>query len=155
MIRIGRVVKRYVEIMFLDALDKQELHGYGLINLIKERYGFKPSPAMIYPVLKNLARKGYVEPIEKQYGCKRYIVYRITEKGRKYLQENKALLEEARLHGERIKRAADLGLFRLIKTTRILYMNIDRIGGEDSMKIRRMIDSFTREIESIVEAGGL
>jgi len=81
-----RTVKRYVEILVLDELRKHELHGYGFIDLIRRRYGFEPSPSMIYPILKDLMKKGFVEAKERYSGSKKCIVYRITEKGLEFLR---------------------------------------------------------------------
>jgi len=76
--------------------------------LIRKRYGFEPSPSMIYPILKDLMRKGFVEAIERYSGSKKYIVYRITGKGLEFLREHRDLLEEARRHEERIRLTIDI-----------------------------------------------
>ena len=153
--RIKRIVKQYVEILVLDELRKHELHGYGFIDLIRKRYGFEPSPSMIYPVLKELMKKGFVEAIERYSGSKRYIVYRITEKGLEFLSEHRDLLEEARRHEERIRLAIDIGLFRLMRTMRLLFNNIDRLDQDKLSRIRQAINDFLRGIEDLVREDSL
>lgn len=153
--RIKRIVKQYVEILVLDELRKHELHGYGFIDLIRRRYGFEPSPSMIYPVLKELAKKGFVEAIEKYIGSKKYIVYRITEKGLEFLSEHRDLLEEAKRHEERIRLAIDIGLFRLMRTMRLLFNNIDRLDRDKLSRIQQAINDFLRGIEDLVREDSL
>lgn len=153
--RIKRIVKQYVEILVLDELRKHELHGYGFIDLIRRRYGFEPSPSMIYPVLKELVKKGFVEAIERYSGSKKYIVYRITRKGLEFLREHRDLLEEARRHEERIRLAIDIGLFRLLRAMRLLFNSIDRLDEDKLSKVRRAINSFLREIEDLVREDSL
>ena len=148
--RIKKIIKQYVEILVLDELRKHELHGYGFIDLIRRRYGFEPSPSMIYPVLKELMKKGFVEAIERYSGSKKYIVYRITEKGLEFLSEHRDLLEEAKRHEERIRLAIDIGLFRLMRTVRSLFNNIDRLDQDKLSKVRRAINDFLRGIEDLV-----
>ncbi len=153
--RIKRIVKQYVEILVLDELRKHELHGYGFIDLIRRRYGFEPSPSMIYPVLKELVKKGFVEAIEKYIGSKKYIVYRITEKGLEFLSEHRDLLEEAKRHEERIRLAIDIGLFRLMRTMRLLFNNIDRLDRDKLSRIQQAINDFLRGIEDLVREDSL
>jgi len=153
--RIKKIIKQYVEILVLDELRKHELHGYGFIDLIRRRYGFEPSPSMIYPVLKELVKKGFVEAIEKYIGSKKYIVYRITEKGLEFLSEHRDLLEEAKRHEERIRLAIDIGLFRLMRTMRLLFNNIDRLDRDKLSRIQQAINDFLRGIEDLVREDSL
>lgn len=150
-----RTVKRYVEILVLDELRKHELHGYGFIDLIRRRYGFEPSPSMIYPILKDLMKKGFVEAKERYSGSKKCIVYRITEKGLEFLREHSDLLEEARRYEEKVRLAIDVGFFRLLKSLRLLFNSIDRLNEDELFRIRQAINSFLREIDDLVREGFL
>jgi len=145
-----RIVKQYVEILVLDELRKHELHGYGFIDLIRRRYGFEPSPSMIYPVLKELMKKGFIEAKEKYSGSKKYIVYRITEKGLEFLREHSDLLEEARRYEEKVRLAIDIGFFRLLRALKSLFNSIDRLNEDELSRVRQAINSFLREIDYLV-----
>jgi len=153
--RFKRIVKRYVEILVLDELRKHELHGYGFIDLIRRRYGFEPSPSMIYPILKDLMKKGFVEAKERYSGSKKCIVYRITEKGLEFLREHSDLLEEARRYEEKVRLAIDVGFFRLLRSLRLLFNSIDRLNENELFRIRQAINSFLREIDDLVREGFL
>jgi len=57
-----------------------EVHGYGILNELKERVGggWKPSPGAIYPALVALVESGHVETTERD-GTR---LYSLTERGR-------------------------------------------------------------------------
>ena len=58
-----------------------EVHGYGILNELKERVGggWKPSPGAIYPALVALVESGHIATIERD-GSR---LYSLTERGRK------------------------------------------------------------------------
>ncbi|MCD6196629.1 MAG: PadR family transcriptional regulator [Staphylothermus sp.] len=147
---IKRLIRRYVEMLILDELRKHDLHGYGFIELIKNRYGFEPSPSMIYPVLKELMKKEFVEAEERYSDSKRYIVYHITEKGLKFLREHSDLLEEAKRYEEKVKLAINIGFFRLLRNLRLLFNHIDQLDNDKLSRVQRAINSFLTEIEDLV-----
>ena len=147
---IKRLIRRYVEMLILDELRKHDLHGYGFIELIKKRYGFEPSPSMIYPVLKELMKKEFVEAEERYSDSKRYIVYHITEKGLKFLREHSDLLEEAKRYEEKVKLAINIGFFRLLRNLRLLFNHIDQLDNDKLSRVQRAINSFLTEIEDLV-----
>jgi len=147
---IRRLIKRHVEVFVLDELRKRELHGYGFIELIKERYGFEPSSSMIYPVLKDLMKRGFVKAEEKYSGSRKYVVYHITERGLEFLREHRDLLKEAKRHEEKIKLAINIGFFRLLRSLRLLFSRIDRLDNNKLSRVRQAINTFLTEIEDLV-----
>ena len=58
-----------------------EVHGYGILNELKERVGggWKPSPGAIYPALVALVESGHIQTSERD-GSR---LYKLTERGRK------------------------------------------------------------------------
>ena len=58
-----------------------EVHGYGILNELKERVGagWKPSPGAIYPALVALVESGLVKTTERD-GSR---LYSLTERGRR------------------------------------------------------------------------
>lgn len=68
--------------------EKGELSGYEIAKTIKERTRgyFSSTPGNIYPVLKELEEKSFVES-RNPSGIRKKICYRITEEGRKSLVE--------------------------------------------------------------------
>ncbi len=78
---------RYVILLLLSF---GKLHGYSLINLIKELKipGISPSPGSIYPILKKLEEEGLVT-VEK-VGRRKY--YKLTERGKGYIKAEAELM---------------------------------------------------------------
>jgi DNA-binding PadR family transcriptional regulator len=80
-----------LQLLLLALIAKKPSHGYDLIKLLEEHSGgyYVPSPGMVYPALTYLEEVGHatVEP----EGAKK--LYRITEQGRRYLDENRATVD--------------------------------------------------------------
>ena len=70
-------------IYILRLLSEKPKHAYIIRGEIQERFGFKPGTMTAYKVLYLLNRNGLVK--KKQDGRK--VVYGITPKGRKMLEE--------------------------------------------------------------------
>jgi len=68
--------------LILWLLSKKEMYGQEISNEIGKRRGRKPNPGTIYPALKELERRGFVESETKG----RKTSYHLTEKGRKGIQ---------------------------------------------------------------------
>jgi DNA-binding PadR family transcriptional regulator len=75
----GRGELKEAIVMVLATLG--EVHGYGILNELKERVGggWKPSPGAIYPALVALVESGHIETTERE-GSR---LYSLTERGRK------------------------------------------------------------------------
>ena len=73
--------------IILQYLKEKPSYGYEIIRAMEERFqGFYvPSPGTIYPTLQMLEEMSYISPVEQE-GKK---VYTITEKGNKFLTEQK------------------------------------------------------------------
>ena len=75
----GRGELKEAIVMVLASLG--EVHGYGILNELKERVGggWKPSPGAIYPALVALVESGHIQTSERD-GSR---LYKLTERGRK------------------------------------------------------------------------
>jgi DNA-binding PadR family transcriptional regulator len=80
-----------LQLLILALLAEKPSHGYELIKALEERSGgfYIPSPGMIYPALTYLEEIGYATA-EAEGTKKRYC---ITEDGRRYLDQNRSLVE--------------------------------------------------------------
>lgn len=72
----------------MNALAKKPMHGYQLINNIKDAFLglYSPSPGTIYPTLQMLEGQGLIKG--KGKGGRK--IYKLTGRGVKFLKENKA-----------------------------------------------------------------
>jgi len=81
--------KGYTKVVTLALLAIKEMHGYQLVEKIKEKtYHFlNPNPSTIYPILKSLEEKGFIEGRIEEIGKRGRKVYTITQRGRNILCE--------------------------------------------------------------------
>lgn len=91
-----------LQLLLLALIAEKPSHGYDLIKVLEERSGgyYVPSPGMIYPALTYLEEAGQatVEP----EGAKK--LYRISDEGRRHLEENRAAADTLLSQLERIGR---------------------------------------------------
>ena len=91
-----------LQLLLLALIAEKPSHGYDLIKLLEERSGgyYVPSPGMIYPALTYLEEAGHatVEP----EGTKK--LYRISEDGRRHLDQNRVAADALISQLERIGR---------------------------------------------------
>ncbi len=78
--------------IILHLLAEKPRHGYEIIKALEDRFGgmYSPSPGVIYPTLTLLYDLGYARAADVD-GKK---LAEITEEGRAFLAENKAMLDE-------------------------------------------------------------
>jgi DNA-binding PadR family transcriptional regulator len=91
-----------LQLLLLTLIAEKPSHGYDLIKVLEERSGgyYVPSPGMIYPALTYLEEAGHatVEP----EGTKK--LYRISEDGRRHLDQNRVAADALISQLERIGR---------------------------------------------------
>ena len=90
--RTGRkLASADLQLVLLALLAEKPSHGYELIKALEDRSDgfYAPSPGMIYPALTYLEEIGHatVEP----EGAKK--LYRITDEGRRHLQQNRTIVD--------------------------------------------------------------
>jgi DNA-binding PadR family transcriptional regulator len=80
-----------LQLVILALLAEKPCHGYELIKALEERSGgfYIPSPGMIYPALTYLEEIGQAT-VEAEGARK---LYRITESGQTYLNENRSTVD--------------------------------------------------------------
>ncbi|AFL66455.1 PadR family transcriptional regulator [Desulfurococcus amylolyticus] len=135
---------KYIELLILDMSRGGRIHGYYLLKKIREETGLPVNPGLIYPLLKDMVEKGLIKAEESFEKGRRKIVFRITEKGEKYLEENKQELEIARKYFEKLKLAKEVGLTKLVARLIRIFEKIDQLTPEQL----EVIKGITRELEA-------
>jgi DNA-binding PadR family transcriptional regulator len=81
-----------LRLIILALLSEKPRHGYEIIKAIEEHSSgiYSPSPGMVYPALTYLEELGYAA--SESEGTKK--LYKITEAGTAYLNENRPGVEE-------------------------------------------------------------
>ena len=77
------MLKSQIKFMVIRALERESLSGYGLMSLLKQQTGKKPSPGYIYPLLHDLEKENFISVKED----KRRKIYSINSKGKKFLAD--------------------------------------------------------------------
>ena len=77
-------MKGFLSFLVLKLISKKNMSGEGIRAELKARKGSRPSPGPIYPVLKSLSKKGFIEEIKSGGKVKKY---KITKKGQKEIRD--------------------------------------------------------------------
>jgi DNA-binding PadR family transcriptional regulator len=54
-------VKGLLDLIILNYLKEEPMHGYGIISSLRKDFGVYFGPSTIYPLLNTLEKKGYVK----------------------------------------------------------------------------------------------
>ncbi len=84
--------KGFLKAILLVIIHEKPIHGYDIIQLMKERSGgrWTPSPGSVYPALEHLEAKGYITSEEVD----RKKVYSITPQGEWAIEQMRELRKE-------------------------------------------------------------
>ena len=88
----GRLVKGFKEVIILKIISEGDVWGYSIVSKIKERYGVRLSPSIIYPILSELESKGLIKSRIEFVGRRRRKVYSITDEGKEVVEAYHSLL---------------------------------------------------------------
>ena len=84
------VVFGALKFLILKVLSKEELNGNQILRVINEKTGWKVSCGSMYPALKDLTKKGFIESKKDKLIGK----YKITKAGEQFLKEANQKKEE-------------------------------------------------------------
>lgn len=80
-----KLTKSLLDMIILQFLDAQPMHGYQIITKIRKNFGVYFGPSTIYPLLGLLEKKGYVKSVWSMDGEKPRKVYTLTSDGQTVL----------------------------------------------------------------------
>jgi len=140
-----------LRIVVLGLIAEEPRHGYDIIKALEAKFqgAYSPSPGAIYPMLQMLEEADLV--VSEADGNKR--LYRITDQGRAYLEENKAELE--RINAQIAHVAGRMGGAAIGDEFRALHWAVRsklRSGGwtsEQVEKAREIIKKARRDLEDL------
>ncbi|WP_242111784.1 PadR family transcriptional regulator [Luteimonas aquatica] len=94
-----------LKLLLLSLIEQQPRHGYELIRIIEEMFQgrYSPSPGAVYPTLTMLEEMGHAQAQAEGGGRK---LYAITDEGRAYLEENRAVVDAVVARAEHSAREA-------------------------------------------------
>ena len=80
-----KLTKGLLDMIVLQYLDKESMHGYELITKIRKNFGVYFGPSTIYPLLGLLEKKGYVKSTWKMDTERPRKVFKLTNEGKNVL----------------------------------------------------------------------
>jgi len=81
-----KLTKGLLDLIVLELLDSQPMHGYQIITKIRKNYGVYFGPSTIYPLLALLEKKGQVESKWNMKSERPRKVYELTSRGKNILE---------------------------------------------------------------------
>ena len=76
-----KLTKGLLDMIILQHLDQQPMHGYQLITKIRKTYGVYFGPSTIYPLLANLEKKNYIKSAWNMDTERPRKIYQLTKDG--------------------------------------------------------------------------
>ena len=80
-----KLTKGLLDLIVLQLLDSQPMHGYQIITKIRKSFSVYFGPSTIYPLLSSLEKKGHVESRWNMESERPRKVYELTSKGKNVL----------------------------------------------------------------------
>lgn len=83
------MLKGSVDLLLLSLINQRDLYGYEITKLLKQLSDdqYEMSEGTLYPALKRLERKEWVEPYWTETAAGRRKYYKITNSGTKELEK--------------------------------------------------------------------
>lgn len=145
--------KGALKMVILYFLKKRPMNGYELIKEIEEYFesDYAPSPGVIYPALRSLEERGFVE--KSLIGSKK--VYVLTDKGREYVQKEEDRIEELISHIKKLSCSKNKPVKDAIKRLfRTLYVYLPEVDEKNALEVAKIIDEARIKILNLFEGGG-
>ncbi|RLF15898.1 MAG: hypothetical protein DRJ97_02540 [Thermoprotei archaeon] len=137
--------KGILSVLIMQLLLEKPRHGYELMQELRRRtLGlWKPSPGSLYPALRRLEDKGYVESSELKHRGRLKHIYSLTNKGRLFIN---LLMKEI---AERVSRSDDLSPMILPCLVRLDLVDLLDPGTLEIVKA--LLEARIRRLQSIIE----
>jgi len=80
-----KLMKGLLDLIVLQFLSSQPMHGYQVITKIRKSFGVYFGPSTIYPLLGTLEKKGYVSSLWNMESERPRKIYELTNEGQSLL----------------------------------------------------------------------
>jgi len=80
-----KLAKGLLDVMVLQFLNDQPMHGYQIISQIRKSFGVYFGPSTVYPLLGTMEKKGYVASDWNMENDRPRKVYKLTNEGQSML----------------------------------------------------------------------
>jgi len=80
-----KLMKGLLDLIVLQFLSSQPMHGYQIITKIRKSFGVYFGPSTIYPLLGTLEKRGYVSSVWNMESERPRKIYELTNEGQSLL----------------------------------------------------------------------
>jgi PadR family transcriptional regulator, regulatory protein PadR len=80
-----KLTKGLLDMIVLQYLDQESMHGYQLITKIRKGFGIQFGPSTVYPLLGLLEKKGYIKSSWNTITERPRKIYKLTSEGKNFL----------------------------------------------------------------------
>jgi DNA-binding PadR family transcriptional regulator len=77
-----KLTKGLLDLIILQLLDNQPMHGYQIITTIRKSFGIYFGPSTIYPMLNTMEKKSYIKSEWNMNSERPRKIYKITNGGK-------------------------------------------------------------------------
>ncbi|AJG40509.1 MULTISPECIES: PadR family transcriptional regulator [Thermotoga] len=145
-----RDIKGHLKFLVLHVISQEPSHGYHIMKKISQIMGAEPpSPGALYPVLSSLRKQRYIETHEE--GKKK--IYRLSEKGRKFLKEHEKEIKEALEFAERFRMFSEICGSSIRNVMDVIFKNVKNLSSDQKSKLKQITEEFEKKVYSIVYGG--
>ena len=83
---VQHIIKNLLDVQLLRIVQAKPTWGYQIKKQVEADFNVKLRHGALYPALKALQARGFIESRKQRKGGRARKVYRVTEEGRNYLQ---------------------------------------------------------------------
>lgn len=141
---------KYIKLLVLEAARDKGFYGYSLLKSIRVETGLPVNPGILYTLLKQMVREGLLSVEENKVYGRRRKIFKLTEKGARYLNENREKLEEARKYLSKLRLAKKIGVLELIGWLLKLIDRLDELEPRQLREIECGINEFRLILNSVL-----
>ncbi|MCS7096345.1 MAG: PadR family transcriptional regulator [Candidatus Bathyarchaeota archaeon] len=91
---VQHIIKSLLDFQVLKILEREPMWGYKIKRLIEKKSGLKIRHGTLYSLLDWMKQEGFIESHEQTYGRRKRRVYRLTNKGRSFLEAYRNIVKE-------------------------------------------------------------
>jgi DNA-binding PadR family transcriptional regulator len=91
---VQHIIRNLLGIQLLRIVQAQPTWGYRIKKQVEEQFNIKLRHGALYPALKTLEKRGFLESKKQRQSGRARKVYAITKEGKDYLQIYRNLIKE-------------------------------------------------------------
>ncbi len=90
---LKNMVRGFRELIILKLLSGHPHHGYEILRRFEELFNVSYPTSVVYPILRDMEKKGYVKSEWKKTGERKKRLYALTSKGKDVLEYSHTVMD--------------------------------------------------------------